>query len=736
MIAKEEENLIQNSNYISRDLSWMAFNLRVLDQVQQPTRSIYDKLKFLSITASNLDEFFMIRVGSLYNYLDYGKQRTDYSGLREKPFRNRLFKEAQECFYIQQQLYKGLIPHFQKNGFAILPIDQLRPEEQEEVAKYFANTIIHKLTPMAYDAYRTFPILSNKTLIFGVETLNGDNGKSEHKISFVPIPQKANLPRFYEIERDDMRIFIPIEEIVRWKIHKLYRNVEILSTSLFRITRNGDFTLEESEDMEEDFINEVKRKLNSRKTGRVVRIEVEPNFSQWTLKILTERWRKLGQEIDELNIFKAENLLDFTGLFQIAFHKEFREHTFQAPETAFPIGLKSQEVNLFEYLKHQDLMLHHPYNSMETLVRFVEEAAEDPQVLSIKMTLYRLADDSRIAAALEKAAENDKHVSVLIELKARFDEKNNIEQAERLQKAGCYVVHGVSRMKAHAKMMLIVRKEENEVVRYVHMSSGNYNEKTARLYTDTGLLTSQEAYADEVAEFFNAMTGHSKPLRYDNLITYPRDMRQELMKLVRNEARNAQAGLNSGIIIKVNSLQDREFIDALYEASQAGVPIQLIIRGICCLRPQRAKLSENIMVRSIVGEFLEHPRIFFFQNDDQPNIYAGSADAMVRSFDRRIECLFAINSPNVKQQLMTILHYNLLDNVNTYLMNEDGTYSKRSPQKDENPFNIHQEFFHLYRHQALPKDIKLFLPPIQHPQALAPQPNFDPVLKEEIASEE
>ncbi|MEO1654069.1 MAG: polyphosphate kinase 1, partial [Bacteroidota bacterium] len=386
----------------------------------------------------------------------------------------------------------------------------------------------------------------------------------------------------------------------------------------------------------------------------------------------------------------------------------FNEHIKPSPYQQPFFGSEEDDINLFEYLKKKDILLHHPYNSIEPLLHMLEEAADDPDVLAIKMTIYRLAKNSRVTNALQKAAENGKHVSVLFELKARFDEENNIKEAERLEEAGCFVIHGISRYKTHTKLLLIVRKEENGVVRYVHMSSGNYNEGTARLYTDVALLTTNENYAEDVSEFFNVITGHSKPLYYRSLITSPRDMRNQLIKLIRQEAENAQKGLPSGIVVKINSLEDRAFIAALYEASEAGVPIKLIVRGICCLRPQRLGLSENIEVRSIVGEFLEHSRIYYFQNEKDPLIYAGSADVMVRSFDRRIESLFQVSDPILKKLTINILHYQLMDNINTYLMQEDGSYRKIEPLEDEKHFNIHREFFKFYATREMPRRDDLF----------------------------
>jgi polyphosphate kinase len=694
MLLRERVNsAIEQSDYISRDLSWLKFNWRVLDQAKNPDRSIFERLKFLAITASNLDEFFMIRVGSLYNYLDYGKERVDYSGLRETPFRRTLLGTAHQFYKEQYDEYKvHLQPLFKLNNFHIAALDELNEEERADAVAYFMRTIFPMLTPMVFDGYHTFPILMNKLLIFGVVTRTHDDHKEGQRVSFVQIPQ--NLPRFYELYRADQLVFVPIEEIIRSEIHKLYRNVDIESVNLFRITRNGDFTLEESDDIEADFIDEIKQKLKTRRTGRVVRLEVEPGASYWMMKTLKGRW-----ELDDDNVFVAERLIDFTGLWQIVNHKEFRDRIPPIPPPVLPIGLaeKKDYDNMFLTLKKGDLLLHHPYNSMEPVVHMLEQAAEDPDVLAIKITIYRLAKKSRITEALLKAAENGKHVSVLFEVKARFDEENNIREAQRLQKAGCFVIYGISRYKTHTKLLLIVRKDGDKVTRYVHLSSGNYNEDTSRFYTDIGLLTTNEVYAQDISEFFNVITGHSLPNNYRNLITAPRDMRNQLVELIQHEATNARAGKPSGIVIKINSLEDKTTIDELYKASQAGVPVKLIVRGICCLRPGRAGLSENISVRSIVGDFLEHTRVYYFHNGGDPKVYGGSADVMVRSFERRIESLFLLMATPIKQQSILILDYNLRDNVNSYLMQENGDYYKCVT--DGTPFNIHQEFFKITNQQ-------------------------------------
>ncbi|KAA5543493.1 polyphosphate kinase 1 [Adhaeribacter rhizoryzae] len=677
---------IRSSRYISRDLSWIRFNYRVLDQAKNTSRGLFDALKFLAITASNLDEFFMIRVGSLYNYIDYGKERVDYSGLRELPFRRKLLEFAHRLVSDVYLTYEEWKIQFEANGLSICKIEDLTESEQRKAGRYYMNTIFPMLTPMVYDNYHGFPLLMNQSLIFGVITKSTDEAKSQNRLTFIQVPQ--NLARFFEIQRKDKLLFVPIEEIIRWQIDTLFRNVEIVSNDLFRITRNGDFTLEESDDIDADFINEIKVKLKTRKKGRVVRVEIERNPSTMLLKGLKERWN-----IDNANIFVINNLLDLKGLWQIIKHTNFKDKITRQPQPVNPIGLSDLEHHdLFEVLKTKDVLLHHPFNSIEPVVQLLEHAAEDPNVLAIKQTIYRLADQSRVTAALLKAAENGKHVSVLFEVKARFDEERNIKEGEKLEKAGCFVIYGISKYKTHTKMLMIIRKEEDKVTRYVHIGSGNYNEQTSRLYTDISLLTTDETYAHDVSEFFNVITGHSFPNDYQYLITAPKDMRQQILELIRTEARHARKGLPSGIIMKMNSLEDKEIIDEFYRASKAGVPIKLIVRGICCLRPQREDLSENISVTSIVGEFLEHTRLFYFHNNGEPKVYGGSADMMVRSFDRRIEALFLIVDQNMKKVAMKILQYNLKDNQNTYLMREDGAYIKKR-EPDEKPFNIHREFY-------------------------------------------
>ncbi|NIJ51955.1 polyphosphate kinase 1 [Dyadobacter arcticus] len=700
----------QQSDLISRDLSWLKFNERVLDQATNPERNLFDRLKFLAIYSSNLDEFFSIRVGSLYNYLDFGKERLDYSGLREIPFRKVLMRELHDSVRRQNECYKNqLLPLFGSHGFRIVGLEAVEADEKAAVEEYFERTVYPMLTPMLFDYTHAFPVLLAKTLVLGVITqVKGTTSEEDRKLSFVQLP--LNLPRFYVIEREDELLFLPIESIVRAYINKLYRNVDIVSTNLFRIIRNGDFTLEESDDIDVDFIDEIKQKIKNRRLGRVVQVYIEPDTNPDLMNLIKKRW-----EIDDYNVFPIDGLIDYTALWGIVKHPEFKDQIPTIHPPVPPLGMDRERIpDIFELMRERDILLHHPYNNFEPVLQLLEQAAEDPKVLSIKLTIYRLAKNSRVTEALLHAAENGKHVAVLFEVKARFDEENNIREAQRLQKAGCFVIYGIGLLKTHTKLLLIVRNEGNRVLRYAHLSSGNYNEDTSRLYTDTGLLTSNEEYTHDISEFFNVITGHSIPSEYQNLITAPRYMRAKLIEMIQQESENAKAGLRSGICIKINSLEDRDTIFELYKASEAGVPIRLIVRGMCCLRPKRPGLSENITVRSLVGDFLEHSRIFYFHQNGNPVVYGGSADAMVRSFDRRIESLFKLVDKRVRQEAIHILYYSLKDNFNAYELQEDGNYIKCEIPEGVARLNVHEAFYnvtldevmatHLFQEEDKPKE--------------------------------
>ena len=684
------------SDLISRDISWLHFNNRVFDQVKNSNRNILERLRFLSIVSSNFDEFFEVRVGSLYNYIDNNKKRFDYSGLREIPFKEFLLKKCRSFFKIKNSYFtKAILPILNKENIYLSSGKLINNKSQNKIKKYFKNTIFPMLTPMVYDNLHSFPILMNKILIFGVVTKT-KNSSDKKKISFIQIPQ--NLPRFFECKIDDKFFFIPIETIVRKYINKFFRNVEIISVSLFRLIRNGDFTLEESEDIEINFLEELKQKLKDRKSSRVVRIEVESDIDKWLLSKL-----KSILNIDDYNIMTlpSDGLMDFTSLSQIINYNGISDLLPVLPEPIKSFDMEdSNDKNIFQLISEKDIFLHHPYNSFDPVIDLLNLAAADPDVLSIKITLYRTAKKSRVIDALLKAAENGKNVSVLFEVKARFDEENNINNGYKLEKAGCYVIYGIGTLKTHTKLLLVIRKEGPKVKNYAHLGTGNYNETTSRLYTDLGLMTSNKKYTKNALEFFNVITGHSIPDEYDNLITAPAYMRNKLLSLIENEINNSLAGKDAKICIKINSLQDKHIIRKLYDASNTGVKIFLIVRGICCLRPNRKNLSENIKVISIIGDYLEHSRLYYFHNLGDSIIYSGSADVMIRSFERRIEALFKINDDFIKKQVITILNYNLRDNCNTYELSEDGEYIKKEIKKPSEKFNIFEEFFKLTKNQV------------------------------------
>lgn len=688
-------NIINQSNLISRDLSWLNFNYRVLDQVKDKNRGVLDKLKFLSIVSSNFDEFFEIRVGSLYNYIDNNKKRIDYSGMREEPFREFLLEQCSKFFNDFNTYFSDtIISELNEKKIFIGDLNNLDEEGQKRAKKYFKKTIFPMLTPMVFDNLHSFPILMNKVLIFGVVTKTKDSSKKK-KISFIQIP--VNLPRFFEYKIDDNIFFIPIEKIISKYIDKFFRSVLIESVSLFRIIRNGDFTLEESEDIETNFLEELKQKLKDRKFSRVVRIEISKSFDDYLLKSLKERFK-----VDDLNIMrlKSNTILDYTSLNQIIDYNEFSELLPIYPSPIKSIDMEGDnEKRIFEILSNRDVFLHHPYNSFDPVIKLLNEAADDPNVLSIKITLYRTAKNSGVIDALLKAAEKGKHVSVLFEVKARFDEENNLRNGYKLEKAGCYVIYGIGSLKTHTKLLLIVRREGKKVKNYAHMGTGNYNETTSRLYTDLSLMTSNQKYTKDALEFFNVITGHSVPDDYENLITAPIYMRDKIISLIQGEIDTSLSGGEGKICIKINSLQDKDVINKLYEASNSGVKVCLIVRGICCLRPGREGLSENIKVLSVVGDYLEHSRLYYFHNGGNPIIYSGSADIMIRSFKRRIESLFKINEEFIKKEAITILNYNLRDNCNSYELNEDGSYSKREKGKNKE-FNLFKEFYLLDRNKV------------------------------------
>ena len=677
----------------------MQFNLRVLAQAQKKNYPLLDRLRFLAIAANNLDEFFMIRVGSLYNYIDYRRPRIDYSGLTLHPFHEHLLAECKAFTERKHHVFlHSIAPYFSRNNVHVVSYSALSSEEKAACTDYFEHTIYPMLTPMVSDAIHSFPTLVNRLLVFGVVTQKGKTVR----MSFLQIPK--NFPRFHEMKRAEKLLFVPVEGIVEAHITRCFKNTTILSATLFRVTRNGDFAWEESEDVERNFLDELKDKLRQRRMGRVVRVEVHAKNDPACLDKL-----KAACSIEEHNFFYAPegSFIDYSGFFQIVEHPHYRSLTKEKkPSTPVSLHKVKKEKNMFHILSQGDVLLHHPYNSFGYVIRLLEQAANDPEVLAIKATIYRVAKRSQVIDALQLAAENGKYVCVLFEIKARFDEEQNVREAKRLEKAGCYVIYGGGVLKTHSKMLLIVRKEHQKVVRYAHIGSGNYNEDTACVYSDVGFMTAKDAYTHDVSEFFNAITGHSYPDRYTHLVTSPREMSRSLTAFIQREIDNKRKGLPAAVVIKVNSLQDRHIIKQLYRASQEGVIVRLIVRGICCLRPGRKKISENITVRSLVGRYLEHARIFYFENHPHEALYVGSADIMVRSLEGRVEVMTEIIDKSLKSELITTLYHDLTDNVNSYEMSEDGTYSPSwaEDKKEKTTKNVHEVLHSLTPNNLLSKE--------------------------------
>ncbi len=654
--------------YVNRELSWVLFNHRVLNEARDKHTLLFERLKFLSITASNLDEFFMIRVASLKDMVNAGYEKPDIAGLTPTEQLRKLHAAIHELVELQYSTYnRSLLPLLEQNGLHIIRHhEQLTEEEAAYVDHYFEENVYPVLTPMAVDSSRPFPLIRNKSLNIGAMVRKKDN---EEQLEFATVQVPSVLARVVEIPTaGDTRKIILLEEIIERNIQKLFLNYHIVCAHPFRIMRNADLTIEEDEAA--DLLKEIEKQLKKRQWGEAIRLEVEENIDSHLLKII-----KKELHIAEENLYEIDGPLDLTVLSKVYGLDGF-EHL-KAPKF---VPQQSPELpadcNIFEEIRKGDILLHHPYQSFTPVVEFIRQAAKDPEVLAIKQTLYRVSGNSPIIAALAQAAENGKQVTVLVELKARFDEENNIVWARMLEKAGCHVIYGLVGLKTHSKITLVVRREEDGIRRYVHLGTGNYNDATAKGYTDVGMLTCSEVIGEDATAVFNMLSGYSEPLFWNKLSLAPLWLKDKFLYLIDREKKYAQEGRPARMIAKMNSLCDRDIIAALYEASAAGVKIDLIVRGICCLRVGIPGISENITVRSIVGNFLEHSRIFYFENDENYEIYCGSADWMPRNLERRVEILFPVERPELKEELLHILQNQLDDNVKASVLQADGSYSK------------------------------------------------------------
>lgn len=653
--------------YVNRELSWILFNQRVLSEAKDKTIPLFERLKFLSITASNLDEFFMIRVASLKDMVDANYKGADIAGMSPKDQLKEINKETHNLVLMQYSTYnRSLLPALKQNGLRVITEhEDLTKEEGLFVDKYFEDNIYPVLTPMAVDSSRPFPLIRNKSLNIAALL-----SKNDEELEFATVQVPSVLPRIVTLpeQEDGHTSVILLEEIIERNIQQLFLSYKVVCAHPFRIMRNADLTIDEDEAA--DLLKEIERQVKKRKWGEAIRLEVDAQMDERLLDIL-----KKELHIKEEEIYKINGPLDLTFLMKM-YQLPGYEHLKEKPYTPQNNPNINAEESIFSQIQKKDILLHLPYQSFEPVIDFIKEAATDPNVLAIKQTLYRVSGNSPIIAALAEAAENGKQVSVLVELKARFDEENNIVWAKKLEKAGCHVIYGLVGLKTHCKITLVVRKEEDGIRRYVHLATGNYNDATAKLYTDLGLFTCSEAIGEDATAVFNMLSGYSEPLSWNKLSLAPIWLKDKFLMLIGREKENALLNKPARIIAKMNSLCDADIIAALYEASNAGVKVDLIVRGICSLKVGIENVSENISVRSIVGNFLEHSRIFYFYNNGNEEIFLGSADWMPRNLGKRVEILFPVEKEELKKEIIHILRFQLKDNVKAHILQKDGSYEK------------------------------------------------------------
>lgn len=659
-------NYNDSSFYENRELSWIKFDHRVLEEARDKTIPLLERMKFLSITSSNLDEFFMVRVASLKDMVHANYKKKDIAGMTPAEQLSAISAATKELVETQYNTYnRSLIPLLNKEGIYIIgKHEELTKEQAAFVDKYFLENVYPVLTPMAVDASRPFPLIRNKTLNIAA-LLTNKKAKDETVFATVQVP--SVLSRLIQIPgKEGCTTFILLEQIIERNIDKLFSNYKVLCAYPYRIMRNADLTIDEDE--ASDLLKEIQNKLKMRQWGEVIRLEVEDGIDKKLLKFLKSEFK-----VSDDDVFKISGPVDLT-VFMKLFGIEGYDHLRYVQPTPQKVPEIEACDNIFKAIRNGDIFLHHPYQTFDPVVDFIRQASIDPDVLAIKQTLYRVSGNSPIISSLAQAAENGKQVTVLVELKARFDEENNIVWAKKLEQAGCHVIYGLVGLKTHSKIALVVRREDEGIRRYVHLGTGNYNDSTAKLYTDCGIFTCKEAIGEDATAVFNMLSGYSEPLSWNNLILAPYWLRERFLFLIKREIEHAKKGHEARIIAKMNSLCDPEIIATLYEASACGVKIDLIVRGICCLKVQIPGVSENITVRSIVGNFLEHSRIFYFANGGNDEIYMGSADWMPRNLDKRVEIIFPVLDDKLKDKAYHILELELADNVKSRIMDENGNY--------------------------------------------------------------
>ncbi|WP_117211845.1 RNA degradosome polyphosphate kinase [Allorhizocola rhizosphaerae] len=667
---RKEPVPLTDDRYFNRELSWLDFNARVLALAEDERVPLLERMKFLAIFAQNLDEFFMVRVAGLHRRLQTGLPARGADQLPPRAQLELVAERAAALVARHAALFAEVIrPQLDASGIKILSWSELDRSEHERMRAYFHDRIFPVLTPLAVDPAHPFPYISGLSLNLAAVVRDPETGQE----LFARVKVPNNVPRFVTVGAEGKNVrFLPIEEVIANQLHHLFSGMQVVEHHLFRVTRNADLEIDEERD--EDLIEAMERELARRRFGPPVRLEVAASISDHVLETLVEEL-----DVDQHDVLRVPGLLDLSRLFQIheVDRPELKDPTFvPATHPRLLDGEKTRSV--FNILRDGDILVHHPYHSFSTSVqRFIEQAAADPLVLAIKQTLYRTSGDSPVVDALITAAEAGKQVVVLVEVKARFDEEANIGWARKLERAGCHVVYGLVGLKTHCKTALVVREESGQIRRYCHIGTGNYHPKTARLYEDLGLLTADPQVGADLTDLFNTLTGYSRQTAYRRLLVAPHGIRSGILERIDREIEHARNDVPALIQIKANSLVDERVVDALYRASQAGVKVDLIIRGMCTLKPGVPGLSENIRVRSILGRFLEHSRVFRFGNDGDAEFWIGSADPMHRNLDARVEALIQVTDPVARAELDYLLSESMSDQHEAFDLNSDGRWERR-----------------------------------------------------------
>lgn len=682
---KQTDNVGIESNserFFNRELSWLEFNDRILFESRDTKHPLLERVKFLSITASNLDEFYIVRVASLRDMQSIQYNERDISGLTVDEQLERIDAKTRSSMALMYSTYtRSLVPSLHAHGIDILDYHQLDKKSRASADRYFMTTLYPILTPMAVDASRPFPLIYSRQLnicVLAGRRSDGENSSTEGLISeedgddllFATLQVPTVVPRLFERRTSSGLAFVPIEQIIRANIHLLFTGVDIISTGFFRVMRNADLDIDEDE--AEDLLKEIEEQSCMRRYGEIIRLEVNEDMDIHLLKYITD-----ALEINRKDIFCVTGPIDLTFLMRLysGIAKNYPALC-DTPHMPQKPSMFDGTDNMFDQIRAKDRLVHLPYESFDPVAAFLDQAARDPKVLAIKQTLYRVSKASPIIESLAMAAQNGKQVMALVELKARFDEENNINWAKKLENAGCHVIYGLVGLKTHSKITLVVRQEEDGIRRYLHLGTGNYNNITAKIYTDIGVFTASEPFGVDASEFFNMLSGFSQPPEWRRFIPAPLWLKDFFIQKIHKEIKNAKEGKKAHIIAKMNALVDGKIIDALYDASSAGVRIELIVRGICCLRPGVPGLSENIKVCSITGRFLEHSRIFYFFNEGAEDIYLSSADWMPRNLDRRVELMFPVEDEACRARVMEVLDIELKDTMRSHWLCADGTYHK------------------------------------------------------------